>query len=385
MRVGHVVADRFQLEELAGAGGMGSVYRAREIHSGKQVALKLLHGAGPVSDAERFAREARVLADLHHPGIVRYVAHGFTREGEPYLAMEWLEGETLSHRLSHGRLALDESVALARRVAEALGAIHAHGIVHRDIKPQNLVLPGGEVDRVKLVDFGIARRKIETRPVTRTNAFVGTPAYTAPEQARGSSEVSARADVFSLGCVLFECLTGQPPFVGGDLMAVLVKILFDEAPHVSELCADVSPALGDLVARMLDKDPSGRPADGAALAAELTALDGLRSPAPSSLTTGEQRLMSVMLAGGAPGGAGESGTLTPEEVTVPFERRGARYPCAPRCPTSQSCSPRAAACSTAASWSGMPSTGRSGCCGRTGKPAPPTTGGESSSMTPPRD
>src|SRR5678815_5351761 len=130
MRVGHVVADLFQLEELAGEGGMGAVYRAREIHSGKQVALKLLHGTGPVSDAERFAREARVLADLHHPGIVRYVAHGFTQAGEPYLAMEWLEGETLGHRLAHGRLTLDESILMARRVAEALGAIHAHGIVH---------------------------------------------------------------------------------------------------------------------------------------------------------------------------------------------------------------------------------------------------------------
>jgi tetratricopeptide (TPR) repeat protein len=326
MRVGYVVADRFQLEELAGEGGMGTVYRAREIHSGRTVALKLLHGAGPASDAERFAREARVLADLHHPGIVRYVAHGFTRAGEPYLAMEWLDGETLSRRLSRGRLALDESVLLARRLAEALGAIHAHGVVHRDIKPHNLFLPGGDVDRVKLVDFGIARRRIETHPVTRTNGFVGTPAYTAPEQARGSSEVSAQADVFSLGCVLFECLTGQPPFVGDGLMAVLAKILFAEAPDVTELRAEVSPALGELVARMLCKDPSGRPADGSVLAAELAALavlgapDGTRqSQAPPSLTSGEQRLVSVMLVGVAP--EGESAlTLAPEEVTAPFER-----------------------------------------------------------------
>ncbi|HWO26111.1 MAG TPA: protein kinase [Kofleriaceae bacterium] len=329
MRAGHVVADRFLLEELAGEGGMGSVYRAREIHSGKQVALKLLHGTGPASDQERFAREARVLAELHHPGIVRYVAHGFTRTGEPYLAMEWLEGQTLSHRLAHGRLPIGESVLLARRTAEALGATHAQGVVHRDIKPQNLFLPDGDVDRVKIVDFGIARRKIETRPVTRTNAFVGTPAYTAPEQARGSDEVSARADVFSLGCVLFECITGRLPFVGDNLMAVLVKILFDEAPHLSELRADVPPALGELVARVLCKDPNGRPADGAALAAELAALELLhptaepqRPQAPSSLTTGEQRLASVMLAGVAhgDGGGGPSLTLTPEEVIVPFER-----------------------------------------------------------------
>src|SRR6185503_20501036 len=102
---------------------------------------------------------------LHHPGIVRYVAHGFSQPGEPYLAMEWLEGQALSDRLAHARLTVHESILLARRVAEALGATHARGIVHRDIKPQNLFLPGGDVDRVKVVDFGIARRRIETRPV----------------------------------------------------------------------------------------------------------------------------------------------------------------------------------------------------------------------------
>jgi predicted ATPase len=325
MHVGYIVADRFQLERLAGEGGMGSVYQAREVHSGKVVALKLLHGSGPSSDEERFTREARVLSGLSHPGIVRYIAHGFTRAGEPYLAMEWLEGETLSERQSRDRLTIDESIVLARRVAEALGDAHAHGVVHRDIKPQNLFLPGGEIDRVKLVDFGIARRRFETRPVTRTNAFVGTPAYAAPEQARGASEVNAQADVFSLGCVLFECLTGRPPFEGDHFMAILAKILFDEAPHVNELCSDVPQALGDLVARMLCKDPSGRPADGASLAGELAALDLLyaqddesRSQAPPSLTTGEQRLVSVMLIGIAP--VDLTSTLPPEEVTAPFER-----------------------------------------------------------------
>jgi tetratricopeptide (TPR) repeat protein len=321
------VAERFEIERPAGAGGMGTVYRARELSSGAAVALKLLHHAGRPSDKQRFAREARVLSDLYHPGIVRYIAHGLTPAGEPYLAMEWLEGESLADRLAQRGMTMDESVALAKRVAEALGAAHERGIVHRDIKPANLLLLEGDVERTKLVDFGIARLGLETR-LTRTDMFVGTPAYAAPEQARGSKQVDARADVFSLGCVLFECLTGQSPFSGDHVMAILAKILFEEAPHVSERCRHVPQALGDLVARMLSKEPSQRPPDGCSVAAELGALDSRASdPKASSslrgsaLTAGEQRLVSVILTGAVAGQGDEMmPTLTPAEVNAPFER-----------------------------------------------------------------
>src|SRR5262249_48965914 len=157
-------------------------------------------------------------------GIVRYVAHGAMPTGEAYLAMEWLEGEDLRSRLAREGLTLEESITLAIRVAEALGAAHAHAIVHRDLKPTNLFLRGRQVEDVKLLDFGIAQLGGGTR-MTRTDMLLGTPGYMAPEQARSGQIVDARADVFSLGCVLFECLTGKPAFSGDHLMAVLAKIL----------------------------------------------------------------------------------------------------------------------------------------------------------------
>jgi tetratricopeptide (TPR) repeat protein len=306
---------------------MGTVYRAREIQTGRTVALKVLHSGGAESNVQRFAREARVLAELSHPGIVRYIAHGVTQEGEPYLAMEWLEGETLDVRLARGGLAIDAAVALATRVAEALGVAHARGVVHRDIKPQNLFLVNSDVHGVKLVDFGIVRRRAESQPVTRTDMFVGTPAYAAPEQARGVKDVDARADVFSLGCVLFECLTGRPPFLGDHVMAILAKILFEEPPRVSDLNTAVPSALSDLVARMLSKEPAERPADGVRLAEELSllgdAIPGTASAATAAptLTAGEQRLISVILMGSGTEGENEAAlTLTPDEVAAPFER-----------------------------------------------------------------
>src|SRR5262249_14650889 len=154
-------------------------------------------------DTARFAREASVLAELSHPGIVRYVAHGVTPAEELYLVMEWLEGEDLLSRLLRIGLTLKESVLLRTRVAPALAAAHAKNIVHRDLKPTNLFLVDGQIEKVKLLDFGIAQLDSVTR-MTRTGVLLGTPGYMAPEQARSSQGIDPRADVFSLGCVLFE-------------------------------------------------------------------------------------------------------------------------------------------------------------------------------------
>src|SRR5262249_34890757 len=152
-------------------------------------------------------REARLLAELRHPAIVRYESHGVTPAGEPYLVMEWLAGETLSERLFRGTLSVEEAVVLGRRVAEAPSAAHERGVLHRDIKPDNLFLSEGMIERVKVVDFGIARTGAAARVVTRTGVLVGTVGYMAPEQVRGELDADARVDVFSLGCVLFEALT----------------------------------------------------------------------------------------------------------------------------------------------------------------------------------
>ncbi len=268
MNTGDVVAGRFRVEGVAGSGGMGVVYRCHDTATTRTVALKVLLLDAP-AHLTRFTREAELLLAISHPAVVGYVAHGRTDEGQHYLAMEWLQGVDLCTRLeAEGALSIDGTLALGARVAGALGAAHAHGVVHRDLKPSNLLLPGGDLAQAKLLDFGVARQW-QARGPTVAGAVLGTPSYMAPEQARGAADVDARADVFSLGCVLFECLTGQPPFVGDHPIAVLSKVLFDEAPRVSERRHDVPAALDELVARMLSKSPAERPADGAAVAAAL--------------------------------------------------------------------------------------------------------------------
>src|SRR5262249_5346179 len=156
-----------------------------------------------------FTREALVLAELMTPGIVRYVAHGVAETGALYLVMEWLDGCDLAERLKTGPMSVDESILVIRQAAAALVPAHQRGSVHRDIKPSNLFLAGGDVTELRLVDFGVARLAEAGGPSTQTGLVIGTPGYMAPEQARGDRDVDARADVFSLGCVLFECLTGR--------------------------------------------------------------------------------------------------------------------------------------------------------------------------------
>ncbi len=303
MQSGDVIAGRFVLEEPIGQGGMGIVFRARD-QDGTAVALKVLKRSEP-SAVERFAREAELLAALAHPAIVRYVAHGTSPIGTPFLAMDWLDGEDLAQRLKRGPLPIDEALALAVRVADALGAAHAQGIIHRDIKPHNLFLPGRRLDQVTIIDFGIARAGGELSAMTATGALLGTAGYLAPEQAtRGARGLDARADVFSLGCVLYECLTGQLPFGGENALAVLSKILLAEAPRVREQRAEVPAALEQLIIEALAKDPAARPRDGAALASRLRAVrEGGAGASEGSaverhvLSGAERRLLCVLLLG----------------------------------------------------------------------------------------
>ncbi|HEY1958217.1 MAG TPA: protein kinase [Polyangiaceae bacterium] len=299
------MGDRFVIEREAGSGGMGTVYAATDRVSGARVALKVL-ARSSATDAERFLRETRALAELDHPSIVRYVAHGTTPSGQPYLAMEWLEGEDLATRLASDGLTLAQSVRVAHQAAEALAALHRRGIVHRDVKPANVFLLGRPFDRVKLVDLGIARIRSTAATLTRAGSLVGTPGYMAPEQARGVADLSPRADVFSLGCVLFECLTGTPAFQGENVMALLAKILLVDPPRPRAIRADVPEALDELCAWMMRRDPEERPSDASAVAGALAGLDAPDAPAPVShgarrgtpaLTSSEQRLVCLLLAG----------------------------------------------------------------------------------------
>jgi hypothetical protein len=311
VKAGERLEDRFEIEQPIGSGGMGTVFRARDPISGEAVAVKVISGE-QAHNTGRFAREIKLLAELSHPGIVRYISHGTTPSGELFLVMEWLDGETLKARLQRGPLVANDAVVLATRVAEALGGAHARGIVHRDLKPSNLFLPAGRIDQVKLLDFGIAQREGKTQ-LTHTGVMLGTLGYMAPEQARISGQIDARADVFALGCVLFQCLTGALPFDGDTAASILAKILFDTAPRVSELWPQVPENLDALVAQMLSKDPALRPSDGANLAAALAALGPLTrsGPLPDALAMpaeangngngngSERRLMAVVMLGPA--------------------------------------------------------------------------------------
>ncbi|AUX46364.1 uncharacterized protein SOCE26_078700 [Sorangium cellulosum] len=270
MQLGSSLADRFVIERLAGRGGMGEVYRGLDRSTGQPVAIKVLHGSWDAG-AARFAREVMVLARLDHPLVVRHVAEGVLPSGEPYLVMEWLDGEDLASRLARGWLGAQDGVALALSVAEALAALHAGGIVHRDLKPSNIFLVEGRADRIKILDFGLVQVEAMT-PITASGTLLGTVAYMAPEQARGARQMDARADVFALGCVLFECLTGEPPFAAASAEAALTKILFEETPHLRDRMPGAPPALDALLARMLAKDPADRLRDGRSAAALLRAL-----------------------------------------------------------------------------------------------------------------
>jgi eukaryotic-like serine/threonine-protein kinase len=325
MQPGRVVAGRFRVEGFVGSGGMGTVFRAIDATDGQRVALKVLRG-GDRDLLIRFADEALLLAELRHSTIVRYVAHGTTERGEAYLAMEWLEGQDLAERLRAGPLGVIETLVVARRTAQALAGAHARGVVHRDIKPSNLYLAGGRVDELKLLDFGIARR-LAVRGITATGLPIGTPAYMAPEQARADRDIDARADLFSLGAVLFECLTGRPAFAGDHLMAMLAKVVFEDVPRVRSIVPGVPAAVDALVDRLLAKDPNTRPADAGQLLAELEALVaasgsaeatarfGMGSGAtPGTLTRRERVLVSVIVARPAREDVAVAATADPREA-----------------------------------------------------------------------
>lgn len=330
--IGHPLADRFVVEREVGRGGVGIVYRAHDQASGQPVALKVIALPGMDAGEEaRFKREGRVLAGLHHPGIVRVVAFGQLDEGQPYVAMEWLEGEDIAQRQRRSPLPLLDCLRSAADIADALGAAHRAGIVHRDVKPSNVILVGSARGHtgpcpIKLVDFGVA--SAGDSKLTRTGAIVGTPAYMAPEQARGDGDVDARADLYALGATLFEMLTGRPPHVGPTPIAILARLVTTPPPHLGELLPEVPPKLDELMARLLATVPEERPSSAAEVARTLREIadtvgsdlgerlprDGAYVPAPASLaTTGKSsgsRLVTTIVATQVPKGGPRLRLLT---------------------------------------------------------------------------
>jgi len=310
---GETLADRFVIERLAGSGGMGSLYRAHDRVTGSAVAIKTLRKRKV--DTGRFLEEARVLASMRHPANVAYVAHGTWGDDQLFLAMEWLEGEDAATRV---RRSVADALTITRRAASGLAVAHQRGVIHRDVKPSNIFLVEGRPERTKLVDFGVALDADRARALTKVGAFVGTMGYLAPEQAsRDSSELDPRADVFSLGCVLFELLTGRQAFMGVDAMSLLGQIMRGEVLPPSALRPEIMPALDFLVARMLAKDRAGRPRDGAEVEAELAAIMGAMGipVTPAQARRGRYRLLELL---------DESGVGTVHIA----QRDGAESPCA---------------------------------------------------------
>jgi hypothetical protein len=305
---------------------MGMVFRARDALSGQAVALKLMHSTDSEEAIRRFTREAELLARLSHPGIVAYVAHGVAEGNQPFLAMEWLEGESLVQRLSRQPLDVAETLAMFLRIAESLDAAHQRGIIHRDLKPSNLFLRSGRPEDVVILDFGLARHVFPSQALTLGPVLLGTPGYMAPEQVSSRMDITPGADIFALGCVLYECLTGRQPFMAPILQEVLAKILLAEPPPLRDLREELPASWQMLVNAMLAKDAKQRLPDARSLLAALSALEegrpeGLPPPReaaprpPSGLSGPEQQLVSVLLAVPfVP--EGEMPTLTPGQSTV---------------------------------------------------------------------
>ena len=298
-----LLANRFEVVEKVGVGGMGAVFKAWDRETGEPVAVKILHRSGE-EDVARFRREGRVLAALKHPGVIRYVAHGTTDTGLCFLATEWLDGHTLDARLaSEGALGVAATRALATHLCSALAHAHERGLIHRDLKPDNIYLVDGRLDAPKLLDFGLARFTLRDASVTSSGDVLGTLGYMAPEQARGDTDIDARADVFGLGCLIFECLTGRPPFVGPQASLIL-KVVLEEAPRLSSVRPELVGPLDELLAEMLAREREGRPVDARAVGRRVASLPALADPQPPATIAisgtyqpGQASFVSAVLAG----------------------------------------------------------------------------------------
>ena len=287
VEAGAIVGGRYHLEELVGRGGMGRVFRARDVATGRMVAVKVLHrAAGDEPDrAERFKREIGILARIKHPAVPAVLTWGEV-DGSLYFASEFIDGVDLTTETARrGRWPAADAATLAAAVADALAAAHALGIVHRDVNSNNIMIPraGG----VRLLDFGIARAGgVDITRITSTGIILGTPVYMAPEQFE-SRPVDARSDIYSLGVVLFEMLTGRPPFSGQTAMAIALQHKGDPAPSVRSLCPDVPAWLDRIVLRCLEKNPAQRFDSAAIVARELVRPRSHAGPRGRRLASGD--------------------------------------------------------------------------------------------------
>jgi serine/threonine-protein kinase len=278
------LSGRYRLDAQIGSGGMSTVYRAFDQTLERQVAIKLMHReiASDSDQLERFRREARAVAQLSHPHIVGVIDAG-EDESRPYIVFEYVEGETLKDRIRRmGRLPMDEAIAYAIEISRALGCAHSHQIVHRDVKPQNVLIdPEGSA---KVTDFGIART-LDQDGLTADGRVLGTTDYVSPEQALGH-DVNGQSDIYSLGVVLYEMLTGDVPFHGENQVSVAMKHVREDMPDLQARRPEASATLASVLDRMTDKDLRRRYPDIETLVADLEEALAIEA-ARSGKSTGE--------------------------------------------------------------------------------------------------
>jgi serine/threonine-protein kinase len=251
------ISERYHLESKLGSGGMGTVWKAHDALLDRTVAVKILHEglAEDANFAERFRREARNAASLGHPNVVTVYDTG--EDGVPYIVMEYVDGESLHRLLSRqGPLPVEDTARIARSILAALDHAHGRALVHRDMKPAN-VLFDSSTGEAKVVDFGIAKGLEDTGGLTRTSGLIGTAAYLSPEQVSGHDATPA-SDLYAVGCLLFCCLTGEPPFSGPTPVAIAMRHLNDPVPHLRGRRPDVPADFEAVIMRALEKDPARR-------------------------------------------------------------------------------------------------------------------------------
>ncbi|MFP2908513.1 protein kinase domain-containing protein, partial [Pyxidicoccus sp. 3LFB2] len=279
LRTDTVLRNTYKIASVLGRGGMGSVYLAQHLRlPGKQVAVKVLRGGDHLTQEifTRFRREAEIASRLGHPNIVEVLDYDTLEDGTPFLVLEFLRGESLQSRLERGRLPLDEVFSYTRQMGSALQAAHGAGIVHRDLKPANVFLvptdSGGVVgQRVKLLDFGISKVLTSETLQTQEATIIGTPQYMSPEQAMGKNrEIDARTDIFALGCIVYEMMSGKPVFGAGGLAQMIFRVVYEPADPLAPLCPEASASTIAAVERALSKAAADRFPDVASFVEALT-------------------------------------------------------------------------------------------------------------------
>jgi eukaryotic-like serine/threonine-protein kinase len=314
--IGQVLDGKYQIVRLIGEGGMGAVYEGKNTRINRRVAIKVLHAnvAANKEIVQRFEREAQVAGTVGNDHILEILDLGALPSGEHYMVMEFLEGETFTQRIKgRGRLQPAEAVAVLRQVLAGLGAAHGAGIVHRDLKPDNIFIltqKAGHRDYVKIIDFGISKFSEQgtASRMTRTGALMGTPHYMAPEQATGSADVDRRTDIYALGIILYEAVTGRLPFKAETFNQLLFEIALAKIIPARDLVPDLDPAIDTIIMKAAARDPAHRFQTTEAFTAALDAWE--HTGAPVSLPP-DQTLEAIVAATGVAAGGALAGAPVP--------------------------------------------------------------------------